>query len=312
MSRPALPTPESGSGDSRLGSAYGSPRALLWLAVGAIAGLLAAAIGLLQSGKVEGSLPASAAASVNGELIRLEELDRALAALASDRREPLGPEERQHVLDRLLDEELLVQRGVELGLVRHDRRVRGDIVAAVIELVVSQADEAEPSDAEVAAFYEQNQAYFARTQRLWVRQVWVRGPAHRSDAEAKTQAEEAARRLRAGESFEVVRRELGDAPVAAVPEDLLPTPKLREYLGPTATRAAEDLAVGAVSDPIRGASGYRVLQLVERAPGFVPPLSEIANDVRSELRRRAGDEALRRYLADLRSRADLRVRALDS
>ncbi|MEM7410187.1 MAG: peptidylprolyl isomerase [Myxococcota bacterium] len=298
--------------ESKVGSAYGSPRALLWLAVGAVVGLLAAAVGLLRSGEVGAGLPGNAAASVNGEVIRLEELDRALAALDADRREPLGPEERQHVLDRLLDEELLVQRGIELGLVRHDRRVRGDIVAAVIELVVSQADDAEPTQAEVSAFYADNQAYFARTQRLWVRQVWVRGPALRSEAEASERAQQVVARLRAGESFEAVAEELGDPPVAPVPADLLPTTKLREYLGPTATRTAEALELGATSDPVRGASGYHVLQVVDRAPGFVPPLSEIGDDVRAELRRRSGDEALRRYLEDLRSRADVRIRAADS
>src|SRR5687768_11054675 len=106
----------------------GSPRALLWLVLGAATGVVCAAIGLLLSGEGERSLPANAAASVNGTVIRLEEYDRAVAAFASDRRAPIGAEDRRHVLDRMLDEELLVQRGLELGLARHDRRVRGDIV----------------------------------------------------------------------------------------------------------------------------------------------------------------------------------------
>ena len=150
-----------------------TPRAVLWLALGAAAGIGCAALGLLLSGERDRALPANAAASVNGAVIRLEEYDRAVAAFASDRRDPIGPEERRHVLDRMLDEELLVQRGLELGLARSDRRVRGDIVSAVIELVVSQADGVEPSDGEVRAFYER-EPRLLRAHRAAARAAGVR------------------------------------------------------------------------------------------------------------------------------------------
>ncbi len=285
-----------------------SPRAQPWLALGAVAGIGCAAVGLLLSGERDRALPANAAASVNGAVIRLEEYDRAVAAFAADRRDPIGPEDRRHVLERMLDEELLVQRGLELGLARHDRRVRGDIVSAVIELVVSQADGEAPTDGEVRAFYEQNRDYFAHTERLLVQQVFVRAAPQRSEDEARARADQAARRLRGGESFESVFRSLGDPEVAPVPRDLLPVTKLREYLGPTAARAAQGLDVGATSDPQRSASGYHVLVLLDRSPGFAPPLSDVQAEVRVELRRRASERALRAYLDDLRERADVRVR----
>jgi parvulin-like peptidyl-prolyl isomerase len=291
------------------GSRTGSPRATLWLALGAGAGLLWAAVGLLASGPGDGALPANAAASVNGVVIRLEAYDRAVEALAADRREPIGPDERRHVLDRMLEEELLVQRGLALGLAEHDRRVRGDIVSAVIELVVSQADEQEPDAAEVRAFYDENRDYFARTERLLARSLLVRGEPLRTESEARMRAGEAARRLREGEDWEAVEEALGDVQVAPVPRDLLPATKLREYLGPTAARTAARLDVGEIADPQRAATGYQILQLLERAPGFAPPLADVEDEVRAELRRRAGDRALREYLETLREDADVQVRA---
>jgi parvulin-like peptidyl-prolyl isomerase len=283
-------------------------RALWLLGLGAVAGLALAAVGIMSRGaSAGGKLPDGVVASVNGTAVRLEEYQRAVEALASDRREPIGEPEKRHVLDRLVDEELLVQRGLELGLAQHDRRVRGDLVAAVIQAIVSESEASEPSDAEIEAFYAENRDYFARTGRLLVRDVLVRGPPARDEQEARARAAEVAARLRGGEPFEVVDDALGDRQVAPLPADHLPPAKLREYLGPSVTRTALALAPGAVSDPVRGGSGYVVLQLVDREPGVVPPLDEIREEVRAELRRSGGDRALRAYLAELRKRADLRV-----
>ena len=282
-------------------------RALALLGAGAALGLALAAVGLMSAGSPGTDLPAGAVAAVNGEILRVAEYERAVAALASDRRDPIGEAEKRHVLDRLLDEELLVQRGLELGLARHDRRVRGNIVSAVIQVAVSQADSHEPSDAEIQEFYDENRDYFTHTGRSFVRQLLVRGRPKRSEEEADARALEASQRLRAGEDFAAVNERLGDSQIAPLPADYLPAQKLREYLGPTATRIALALEPGAVSDPVRSAMGRRVLQLVARRAGRVPLLSEIEDEVRAELRRRAGDRALRDYLDELRERADVRI-----
>ena len=67
------------------------------------------------------------------------------------------------------------------------------------------------------------------------------------------------------------------------------------------------LEPGGVSDPVRSATGYHVIQLVDREKGRVPLLAEIEGEVRAELVRRAGDRALREYLDELRERADVRI-----
>jgi parvulin-like peptidyl-prolyl isomerase len=172
---------------------------------------------------------------------------------------------------------------------------------------VSEAAVDEIPAAEVARFYDEHRDYFTRPGRHRVAVVWVRGEPGRADAEAVARAAEAARRLRAGEPFEDVRSALGDPEVAPVPDDLLPATKLREYLGTAALEIALALAPGEASDPVRTAGGYSVLLLRSREPDRTPPLPEIEPEVRAELRRRAGDGALARYLGELRERADVRI-----
>lgn len=283
-----------------------SRRRPIWLlAAGALTGAVIAALGLTAPPPSAG-LPAGAVAVVNGEAIRADEYARSVQALATDRREPLGDDDRRRVLERLIEEELLVQRGLALGLARSDRRVRSDLTATVIDGVVSDANERQPREEEIAAFYAANRDLFAGPGRIRLRQVFIR-VTQPNDPLAETHARDAARRVRAGEPIEQVAAAIGDPPLSALPDALLPPAKLRDYLGPTAVRAALELDVGSVSEPVRSGTGYHVLQVLERQPDVAPPLAEIRPQVEAEYRRRAGDEALRAYLDELRASADVRI-----
>jgi parvulin-like peptidyl-prolyl isomerase len=276
------------------------------LALGSALGLVLAAGGLLASGRDAGpALPSDTIARVNGVPIRSDDYRRALEAVALDRRTPPDAELRRHVLDRLIDEELLVQRGLELGLPRVDARVRHDLAAAVIDAATASAAPDQPSAAELARFYEDNRGMFSRGERIHLRQVFVAAATPDGDARAAA----AAARLRAGEDVASVRAELGDAEPVPLPDGPLPAAKLVDYLGPTPLRAALDLPAGGVSDPVRSTGGFHVLVLVAREPGTVPALAEIEEEVRAEWRRNGGERALRSQLETLRARATLDVTA---
>jgi parvulin-like peptidyl-prolyl isomerase len=282
-----------------------SRRPLLWLAGGAAAGVALAAFGLLGTDASRAALPRGAVASVNGKLIQAEDWQRLVEGLESDTREPASPALRRRVLDRMIDEELLVQRGVELGLVESDRRVRADLTQAMIQSIVIEVEDEKPGEDELRRFHAEQGAFFTQPGRVRAAQVFFRVRAPAEDAAAAARAAEASRRLRAGEPFERLRAELGDEEVSPLPDALLPPAKLREYVGPTALRAVMELAPGAISDPVRSGTGYHVFLLVEREEPRLPPFEEVAESVRAEWVRRAGDRALRGYLDDLRENAEV-------
>lgn len=281
-------------------------RPLLLLAVGACAGLALAVAGLVAPPAAP-RVPAGAIAAVNGSLVRSADYERALEALAADRRAPLGAPEKRHVLDRLVDEELLVQRAFELGLARQDRRVRAELITAVIEAATGEAAQREPDAEEVAAFFAENRALFAIPGRARVEQVFVRA-SDDGDPAALARARDAATRMRAGEAAAVVQARVDPgAVVGGLPAAALPAAKLRELLGPTAADALAALAPGEVTDPVRGGGGYQVLRLVTREASVVPPLAEVEPAVRAEVKRHAVDAALRAYIDDLRRSASIDV-----
>jgi hypothetical protein len=279
-------------------------RARALLALGAGLGLALAVASIVRGGARTG-LPPGAVAAVNGVAIARDDYLRALGALASDRRTPIDDADKRRILDRLIDEELLLQHGTELGLVRRDRTLHAELVAATIDLL--GASSADPSPADLRAYYDAHQDAFAEPGRVRVRQILVRVAGADTEAAARARADDAARRLRAGEPFASVRAALGDDEVAPIPDTPLPAVKLREYVGETATRTALELELGGTSDPVRSSMGFHVLQVVERTPDRIPPFDEVSDLVRTEMRRRADESTLREALVRLRAAADVRV-----
>jgi parvulin-like peptidyl-prolyl cis-trans isomerase-like protein/SurA-like protein len=285
--------------------AAASRRPLVWLAAGAAAGVALAAWGLLGTDARGAALPEGAVASVNGTLLYTEDYQRLVEGVESDTREPASPELRRRVLDRMIDEELLVQRGVELGLVESDRRIRADITQAMIQSIVVETEDEKPAEGELRRFYEEQAGFFTQPGRVRAAQVFFRVRSPGDEAALMEKATEAQQRLLAGAPLEQVRGELGDEEISPIPDALLPPAKLREYVGPTALRAVMELAPGATSAPVRSGMGVHVFQLIEREEPRVPPFEEVAAHVQAEWVRRAGDRALRGYLDELRHDAQV-------
>ena len=289
--------------------AQSSAHAPRLLALGAFLGLALAVAGIVQPGpRFDSDVPPGAAVVVEGAIIEREAYERAVGLLAADSKNPIGEDERTHVLNRMIEEELLVQRARELGVDQHDRRVRSLLVSSMIDSIVADAQPEEPSADDVATFYEENSGYFARTGRLHVQPLRFAKRADETEKQTRARAEQAAERLKAGEDPTEVEAALADEWIVPVPNGLLPATKLREYLGPTPTRHAQALETGGVSKAVKGGRTWYVLRMIDREPAQSPPLDEVEGEVRAEMLRRAGDEALRSYLEQLRANADVRIR----
>ena len=275
------------------------------LALGAAVGITLAATGALSPLDERGrSLPSGALVRVNDTLITEEEYARSLDLLATDKRNELTDADRRHVLKRLIEQELLIQRGVEIGLVSSDPSVRKAIAAAMIQSVIGPVASLQFDREELEKFYAENLGLFTLPARFRVQQiVFLRSNGEKQDALSR--AHQAERALERGTPFETVRERFGDHPILALPDALLPPHKLREYLGPTLARAAMKLNPGQITEPLRSPSGVHILWLADAGAAQIPPIENILDQVESEYRRRAADKALRDYLDWLAEEADL-------
>lgn len=242
------------------------PRSLL--IAGLVIGMILAASGVLQEDREP--LPEQAVARVNDRLILRDAWLRAVTAVASERRTPLTAEDKRHILDRLVDEELIAQHGIALGLVEQDRRLRGQLVAQVLQTATVANSGREFSDDELRDFFGQQRDFFSTPARLRVSAIRIGADGQRRGF------------------------------VPPIPDVLLPPTKLRSYLGPSLTQAALELRPGETSEPIPHGDGQVVLELLEREVGAAPRFEQVREQVREELARRTDEDAVRQLLRQLR------------
>ena len=147
-------------------------RRIALLAGGALIGLLIAGTDLVTDwSSSSGKLPPGAIARIGNQLITQAEFERVAQDLATDKR-TAGKEDRNFALKRIIEEELLVQRGIELGFPETAPGIRKALAAAVITQVITEAEALAPSSEELRAFFDGDANFFTQTERLQVR--WLR------------------------------------------------------------------------------------------------------------------------------------------
>ncbi|HET9232105.1 MAG TPA: peptidylprolyl isomerase [Vitreimonas sp.] len=260
-----------------------------YLVAGAI-GILAALIGAVGAPQLE--LANRPAAVVNGVPIPREALARAVLALENDSRNPVTAEREAAVLERLIEEELLVQHGVDLGLAETDFAARRALVQSVLTLAVAERAGAQPSEDALRRFYRENAGFFAPAPRFSASVVFLRSTAQANAGQVRAalaRGEDASR--------------LGDPIAVEIPRGALPEVEWRRLIGADAARAAAALEPGQVSPPIPTGGGVLVVRVNGFAAAPAPAYEEVAAQVRAEWDRRADEAAARAYLERLKRTA---------
>jgi len=262
-----------------------------WLLLGALIGLVAAGYGILRQSEPVAELPDTAVAAVNGTLIGRDVYERALARVAAQDRDGSA-----RMIERLVDDELLVQRGVELGMTATDSQVRAAIINSLVASITAEADAASPSDEVLERYLADNADRFSFTAKLHV-EAW------QTDSEPVAQSFVAALRDAGSVSIGDDIRAMPDLPAGLIDVEML-----RNYLGPAIAAAAAEMPAG--SSAVFARRGrWLVIRVVDKEREAVTELDAIRNRVLLDYRRGLADRMLEDYLAYLRQRADVRIAA---
>jgi hypothetical protein len=293
-------------------------RSLLLLAAGALIGLAIAGYGLFTaSGTATRSIPPEAIATVNGRLILRTDFVTQVQTQFGITFKESTREQRERVLQDMIDEELMVQRGLEADLASYDPEVRQALVNGVELQIFADVLAQQPSDAELKDYYEKHRDRYVRDGIMMVRDLVVPMEGSRTHEQATQIAQDAIAAFRKSKTLD---HALVDATLPKL--GLTDSRKLldsghidtgnifdfsaKARLDPNVFAAASKLAPGEVSEPVVATDGgVHVVVMIQRAPPLQRQFADVGNEVWADLKKDAQQQVRTANLKYLRSKATI-------
>jgi parvulin-like peptidyl-prolyl isomerase len=215
------------------------------------------------------------------------------------------PEKKKEVLNGMIQAEALYQEACRLGYDR-DPAVKRDVVNRMLmKEVDSRVDAQSISDGDVEKYYLAHPKDFSRLDQVRFTQIVVkdRSKAVKVAAEAKAlpKGNTAALRALVGKDSEdeASRARGGDS--GLIDRNATSLPK-------AVVEAAFALAqVNDVSDPVQTDSGYAIVVLTQKQPGFSKSLAESKADIQSRLTYEGRQQKRNTLIADVRKRTKIEI-----
>jgi hypothetical protein len=285
---------------------------LILFAAGAVIGLSIAAYGLFTAeGTTIGGLPAEDVALVNGRHILRSDFIAQTEITLAKAFEDTSPEERRSVLNDMINEELLVQRGLEVDLAASDADVRGAMVIGVNVQVTADIASREPTDQELRAYYDANPEKYAGEGTMQIVDLFIQPTDELTSAQAGDTLRMAGADLRAGMPIDTVmaKYDLMDAEKVDRGETFDFAAKIR--LGAETYDVASRLQSGEVSEPfvlkgdINGV--VHILYMIARRPAIPREFDEARDTVLTDYKRDTSRATETENINYLKSRAEIVV-----
>jgi len=309
--------------------------------------LLGAAMAKAQSGRLDRGY--DEIARVNGVVITRNEFQVVYRQAVERHAQQGRPIDETHiapirraVIQRMVEEELLVQESRRLGIDVAAEEVDRDMAtararfaneAAFQEELAQQfvdeaqyrrklkrqraidrllAQEVDPtvsvSEAEIRRFYDTNPQRYHAPEKIRVRHILIRkgtGDEPETHEAARRSMTTIKEKLDRGEDFAILAQDYSQEPTGAQGGDL--GYLQRGQLLPSIEPAVFDLAVGEISPILTTEQGYHLFQVVDRQPASETAYEEARADIEKTLIQRKREDAVRAYIASLRKQADIRA-----
>jgi peptidyl-prolyl cis-trans isomerase SurA len=288
-------------------------------------------------------------ARVNDQIITSSDYDRALAELEDEARQhsesmQQTAAERRDLLRSLIDQQLWLSKGKELGITgetelvkRLDdirkqynlpdidaladaakeqgvsfedfkQNIRNQLITQeVMRQEVGEHIQFTPGEAE--QYYEQHKQEFSQPESERLSEILI--PASSDDpaktAEAKAKADDIEARLHAGGDFAQLARSFSTGPTAGAGGDL------GQYKQGQLPKLLEDktfpLSTGQYTDPILTRQGYIILKVTLHTAGGPAPFKDVQEQVEESLYESRMEPAIRAYLTKMREDAFIDIAA---
>lgn len=232
------------------------------------------------------------AAWVNGEPIAEVRYASTLLAMQNNLKRTLTTDDRLNAMERLVDEELMLQYALGLGLARNDSLVRKNLIQAVVQSLSLQTEDVDEQT--LRDFFVRERARFLPEVKVSVQVRTTPSP---------TVAAAFAKALAAGYGF-VEAADAAELESVALAEKL-PLHQIALHLGGTARAHIKTMAEGDIIGPLTINERHVFIWLIEKE-AKATNYEDVQDQVQAAWRRQAQTNAINRHLDTLRAKASIR------
>ena len=273
-----------------------SPQSKLLLSSIAL-GTTIALFSIIDTNKNYVKLPNHVLAIVNDVVIEKNKLDIVLDLMAQDKKERLTKKDQALAIERIIEEELLVQYAYSNGLLNADENIRKTIIRSVIDTVVDQVIAIKPNEQVLKDFYLSNQPIFTLGEEVKIIVLSIKSL---DDANNIIRIWKETK----NESLLLIKDTIRQS---TIPNDFIPSITLPRLIGPKLAKVVDRLELYSISKPIENYSDYRVVILKDRKNKKTPDYKNIKQTVLQEYKRRMREDILSNLVADLEKKAEIRI-----
>lgn len=242
--------------------------------------------------------PPDTLVTVNGYPITQSALRNAEKRIQPNSSDPMNPDDRELLLQRLIDDELMLQHAEDLDILTTDPGIRKLLVRSSIDSIIEDSRSIPISDEQLRTFYEDHKSVFQRPSRIHLKVASFLNP-----EVAKNIGEIIKKEV----PFELAIAETKTGELIDIPSSLLPEHVLRRYLGSELTAVALSLSENQISSPITFGEFTYLIYVLAKEPEQQLSFDDSRLQVTSEYRSRHRQNALINALTHLSKHADIRV-----
>lgn len=232
-----------------------------------------------------------AIARVGEKEISRQKFEEIIKVLDDQSKSELTLEKKNLIRERLIDEELLIQRAIELDLVRNDSLVKGNVIQTMFQYIINSNELAEPSEVELREYFSKEKNYFSSGKRFKLKNYTFRN---------LNDAETARNSLNQGnlESFlKLVETENS----IDLPNVFLTPQKIRDYLGPKVLEELPSLEKGGFSNIFEINQVPSIVICIDVLMNNNPKFEEIIDQIKNKFIRDREDILVKEYIENLRN-----------
>lgn len=232
-----------------------------------------------------------AIARVGEKEISRQRFEEIIKVLDDQSNSELTLEKKNLIRERLIDEELLIQRAIELDLVRNDSLVKGNVIQTMFQHIINSSELVEPSEAELREYFSKEKNYFSSGRRYKLKNYTFR---NLNDAET-------AINLLNQSDLESFLKLVETESAIDLPNVFLSPQKIRDYLGPKVLDELPSLEKGGFSNIFEINEVPSIVICIDILLDNNPKFEEIAEQIKNKFIRDREDSLVKEYIENLRN-----------